>query len=77
MRKTHPNKKREQEFIKKWRTFSNPLKIAIKNELKHNKAPRKAVDLVFKKYKVRQKLQELVMNNVINAIKDGLKNGKR
>jgi hypothetical protein len=67
----HPTKHLDLEFVAKWREFSKPLKAAIKKELAAGVHPSLAVHRVFKKYKVREKLQQLIMTNILKARQHG------
>jgi hypothetical protein len=67
----HVTKHLDDKFIKKWKEFSGPLKSAIKKGImvpgkKVN--PRLVVSQVFAKYRVRDKLEKLIMDNVEDAL---------
>jgi len=67
--KKSPLRHLNDDFVKKWHIFSGPLKGDIKKEIDNGATARQAVTKVFKKYKVREKLKELVLDNIVKALK--------
>lgn len=58
----------EKDFVIKWRKFLQPMKSDIKMQLSIGKSPRSAVDYVFKKRMVREKLRNLILDMVEKAL---------
>ena len=75
--KPHMTKKHEDAFDKSMMKYLSPLSAQIKKEIAKGKTASQAVAVVFKKNDFKGNLQKIIMDNVTDALRQGLKLGKK